>query len=195
LVRIKISDSCYQLKTEATPFTKILFAVKYTGVAWAGGSDFGNVAVRRIEMKGIERIGVSLERKLLSAFDKLIAKQGYQSRSEAIRDLVRERIGQERLANPEVEAVGTVLLVYEHHSTKLMEKLAGLQHSHVLQTISSMHIHLDEHDCLEVIVLKGKVAEINKVAEKIISLKGVKLGRINLVPTQADIPGGRTESL
>ncbi len=136
-------------------------------------------------MKGVERIGVSLEKKLLSAFDKLIAGQGYQSRSEAIRDLIRARISAERLANPEAEAVGTVLLVYEHHSTRLMEKLAGLQHSHVLQTISSMHIHLDEHDCLEVIVLKGRVAEINKVAERIVSLKGVKLGRINLVATEA----------
>lgn len=136
-------------------------------------------------MKGIERIGVSLERNLLSAFDKLIARQGYTSRSEAIRDLIRERIGQDCLANPEAEAVGTVLLVYEHHSTTLMEKLAGLQHSHVLQTISSMHVHLNKHDCLEVIVLRGKAGRINRMAENLVSLKGVKLGRINLVPTEA----------
>jgi CopG family nickel-responsive transcriptional regulator len=136
-------------------------------------------------MKGVERIGVSVEKKLLSAFDKLIGKQGYTSRSEAIRDLIRERIGQERLANPEAEAVGAVLLVYAHHSTALMEKLAGLQHSHVLQTISSMHVHLNKHDCLEVIVLRGKAGRINPMAESLVSLKGVKLGRINLVPTQA----------
>jgi CopG family nickel-responsive transcriptional regulator len=136
-------------------------------------------------MKGVERIGVSVERKLLSAFDKLIAGRGYQSRSEAIRDLIREQISKESVGDPGARAIGVVLVVYEHHSTRLMEKLAGLGHSHVLQTISSMHIHLDEHDCLEVIVLKGKVAEINKVAEKIISLKGVKLGRINLVPAES----------
>ncbi|MHC4617477.1 MAG: nickel-responsive transcriptional regulator NikR [Planctomycetota bacterium] len=135
-------------------------------------------------MKGVERIGVSLEKKLLSAFDKLIAGQGYQSRSEAIRDLIRERISGERLANPQAEAVGTVLLVYEHHSTKLMEKLAGLQHSNVLQTISAMHVHLNEHDCLEVIVLRGGAGRISRMAENLVSIRGVKLGRINLVPTE-----------
>jgi len=135
-------------------------------------------------MKQVERIGVSLDKKLLSMFDKLIAKQGYQSRSEAIRDLVRQQLSNERVGNPKAKAVAAVLLVYDHHSTKLMEKLIGLQHSHVLQTISAMHIHLDEHNCLEVIVLRGRVGEIEKTAENIVSLKGVKLGRINFVATE-----------
>jgi len=135
-------------------------------------------------MEQIERVGVSLDKKLLSTFDKLIAKQGYGSRSEAIRDLIRQRISSERLSNPKARAVGAVLLVYDHHSTKLMEKVTDLQHLHILQTISSMHIHLDEHDCLEVIVLRGRVGEINKMAENIVSLKGVKLGCINLVATE-----------
>jgi CopG family nickel-responsive transcriptional regulator len=132
-------------------------------------------------MQRIERIGVSLEEELLSRFDKLIAKKGYQSRSEAIRDLVRQQLSGEHLADPKAKAVAAVFVVYDHHSTKLMEKLTSLQHSHLLQTISSMHIHLDEHDCLEVIVLRGKVAEINKMAENMLSQKGVKLGKINLV--------------
>jgi CopG family nickel-responsive transcriptional regulator len=132
-------------------------------------------------MQRIERIGVSLEEELLSRFDKLIAKKGYQSRSEAIRDLLRQQLSGEHLADPKARAVAAVFVVYDHHSTKLMEKLTSLQHSHLLQTISSMHIHLDEHDCLEVIVLRGKVAEINKMAENILSQKGVKLGKINLV--------------
>lgn len=136
-------------------------------------------------MKQVERIGVSLDKKLLSMFDKLIARQGYQSRSEAIRDLVRQQLSSEHLSNPKAKAVAVVCLVYDHHSTKLMEKLTGLQHSHVLQTISSVHIHLDRHDCLEVIVLRGRVGEINKMAENIVSLKGVKLGRINLVATES----------
>lgn len=132
-------------------------------------------------MKGVERIGVSLERKLLSNFDKLIAKQGYQNRSEAIRDLIRQQLSSERLGDPKAKAVAAVFLVYDHHATKLMERLTSLQHSHVLQTISSVHIHLDKHNCLEVVVLRGRVGEINKMAENIVSLKGVKLGRINLV--------------
>ncbi len=136
-------------------------------------------------MKQVERIGVSLDKKLLAAFDKLIARQGYQSRSEAIRDLVRRQLSSERLSNPKAKAVAGVFLVYDHHSTKLMEKLTELQHSNLLQTISSIHIHLDKHDCLEVIVLRGRVGEINKMAENIISLKGVKLGRINLVAAES----------
>ena len=136
-------------------------------------------------MKQVERIGVSLDRKLLSMFDKLIARQGYQSRSEAIRDLIRQQLSSERLSNPKAKALAAVCLVYDHHSTKLMEKLTDLQHSHLLQTICSMHIHLDAHDCMEVIVLRGHVGEINKMAESILSQKGVKLGRINLVATQS----------
>jgi len=133
-------------------------------------------------MEQIERIGVSLDRKLLSMFDKLIAKKGYQNRSEAIRNLIRQQLSTESLSNPRTSAIAAVFLVYDHHSTKLMQKLIDLQHSHLLQTISSLHIHLDEHDCMEIIVLRGRVDEINKTAENILSLKGVKLGRVNLAP-------------
>jgi len=138
-------------------------------------------------MSQVERVGVSLEKELLSAFDSLIAKQGYPSRSEAIRDLIRQQINAERLSHPQAQAVAAVFLVYSHHSTNLMEMLTDLQHSHHLQTISSMHIHLDEHNCLEVIVLRGQVGKIHKTAENLISLKGVKLGRINLLT--AETPG------
>ncbi len=136
-------------------------------------------------MSQIERIGVSLEKELLSRFDDLIAGRGYPSRSEAIRDLIRQQMSSERLSDPKAEAVAAVFLVYSHHSTKLMKMLTGLQHSHLLQTISSLHIHLDEHECLEIIVLRGPVGEINRTAENLISLKGVRLGRINLLATEA----------
>ena len=135
-------------------------------------------------MKQIERIGVSLDKKLLSMFDKLIDKQGYQSRSEAIRDLIRWQLSSERLSNPKARAIAAVCLVYNHHSAKLMQKLTDLQHSHLLQTICSMHIHLDIHDCMEVIVLRGRVGEIKKMGENILSQKGVKLGRVNLITTE-----------
>lgn len=138
-------------------------------------------------MSQLERIGVSLDKELLSKFDELIGKQGYQSRSEALRDLVRRQLSEEQLCNPKAKGVGAVFLVYDHHSTKLTDKLISLQHSHNLassmQVISSLHVHLDEHDCLEVIVLRGQVGEISKVAESILSMKGVKLGRLNIVAT------------
>ena len=136
-------------------------------------------------MAQLERIGVSLDKELLSMFDKLIAGQGYQSRSEAIRDLVRRQLSEEQLQHPKARAVAAVFLVYDHHSTKLAESLINLQHTHTLasslQVISSLHVHLDEHDCLEVIVLRGRVGQINEVAESILSMKGVKLGRLNVV--------------
>jgi CopG family nickel-responsive transcriptional regulator len=140
-------------------------------------------------MAELERIGVSLDRDLLSMFDRLIAGQGYRSRSEAIRDLVRRQLSEERLRQPEAGAVAAVFLVYDHHATKLTKSLIDLQHTHTVDTslhvISSLHVHLDEHDCLEVIVLRGSVGEIQKMAESIISMKGVKLGRVNVVATDA----------
>jgi CopG family nickel-responsive transcriptional regulator len=135
-------------------------------------------------MAQIERVGVSLEKELLGAFDKLIAGKGYQSRSEAIRDLIRQQLSDSRLRNDKAEAVAAVVLVYDHHATAIMERLTELQHSHVLKTISSLHVHLDHHDCLEVIVLRGKVGEINRMGEKLISVKGVKLGRINMLANE-----------
>jgi len=133
-------------------------------------------------MPKIERVGVSLEKELLDSFDKLITEKGYQSRSEAIRDLIRQQLSSQRLSNDKAEAVAAVVLVYDHHATALMEKLTELQHSHLLKTISSLHVHLGHHDCLEVIVLRGKVGEINRMGEQLVSIKGVKLGRINLLP-------------
>jgi CopG family nickel-responsive transcriptional regulator len=136
-------------------------------------------------MAELERIGVSLDKDLLSRFDKLINGQGYQSRSEAIRDLVRRQLSEQRLEDPKAKGVAAVFLVYNHHSTKLTKSLIELQHTHMtsgtMQVISSLHVHLDKHDCLEVIVLRGRVSEINHVAEHILSMKGVKLGRVNIV--------------
>jgi CopG family transcriptional regulator, nickel-responsive regulator len=135
-------------------------------------------------MSHVERVGVSLEKELLDAFDKLIADKGYQSRSEAIRDLIRQQLSSDQLSNEKAEAVAAVVLVYDHHATAIMERLTELQHSHFLKTISSLHIHLDHHDCLEVIVLRGKVGEINRMGDKLVSIKGVKLGRINLLASK-----------
>ena len=137
-------------------------------------------------MKTVERIGISLDRKLLADFDRLIKQKGYANRSEAVRDLIRRQITEKHLESPKAKAVAAVCLVYNHHSTKLMQKLTRIQHSHLLQTICSTHIHLDAEDCMEIIVLRGRVEQINNMAEKLLSQKGVKLGRINLISSDAD---------
>jgi CopG family nickel-responsive transcriptional regulator len=134
-------------------------------------------------MGNIERVGVSLDQDLLGQFDALIEKQGYANRSEAIRDLIRARLDQEQLAKPSTEAVAAILLVYDHHATNLSAKLNHLQHGHLLQIITSTHVHLDHHNCLEVIILKGKVSQIQSLADRMTSLKGVKLSRTNIMTT------------
>ncbi|MHC5060632.1 MAG: nickel-responsive transcriptional regulator NikR [Planctomycetota bacterium] len=131
-------------------------------------------------MEQLQRIGVSLETELLTQFDELIAEQGYHNRSEAIRDLIRSTLTTEKLAKPETQAVAAVFVVYDHHQPHLTQKLAHLQHNELLKTISSIHVHLDHHNCL-VILLRGKVADITKLGDNIVSLKGVKLGRVNLI--------------
>jgi len=132
-------------------------------------------------MSKIERIGVSLEKELLSAFDELIAAEGYTTRSKAICDLIRERLSQKRLSDSSANAVAGVFLIYDHHETRLSQRLVDLQHNHLLHIIASTHVHLSHDDCLEVIILKGKVKEIEKLGCSIASLKGVKLSKINLM--------------
>lgn len=128
-----------------------------------------------------ERIGISLESDLLTGFDALIKQQGYTNRSEAVRDLIREKLAKEKLANPKTRAVAAVFVVYDHHHRQVSQKLMALQHSEFLKIISSIHVHIGHHDCLEVILIRGKVSEITKLGENIVSLKGVKLGRVNLI--------------
>ena len=131
-------------------------------------------------MSGIERVGVSLDKTLLAEFDELIRSQGYANRSEAVRDLIRAKLTDTALEAPNAKGIGTVSLVFDHHASKLAEQLIQLQHTHLLQVIASIHVHLDHHNCLEVIILKGKVQEIRKLADKMASLKGVKLGKLTM---------------
>jgi len=132
-------------------------------------------------MSDIERIGISLEKDLLAMFDEVIAEDGFKNRSEAVRDLIRERLSRKRLSDPESHAVAGVFLIYDHHETKLPQKLVDIQHSHLLDVTASTHVHLDHHNCLEVIILKGKVKEIENLGNKIAALKGVKLSRLNIM--------------
>jgi len=134
-------------------------------------------------MDKMQRVGISLEAGLLEEFDNLIESQGYGNRSEAVRDLIRQRITEKQLSDPRTDAVAAVFVVYDHHQQSVSQKLTRLQHNELLKTVSSMHVHLGHHDCLEVILLKGKVKEIKKLADNIVSLKGVKLGKVNFVAT------------
>jgi len=128
-------------------------------------------------MSGVVRFGVSADERLLDRFDEFIAEKGYVNRSEAIRDLIRSALVEEMWSAEEEEAVGTVTLVYDHHASDLADKLTQHQHSHHQEIISTLHIHLDEHHCLEVVVMRGQTAEIGRLASELIGTKGVKHGR------------------
>jgi CopG family transcriptional regulator, nickel-responsive regulator len=122
----------------------------------------------------LQRIGVSIEEKLLDQFDQLIESKGYTNRSEAIRDLIREYLVEEEWRKDEGESVGTITLVYNHHLREMADRLTDLQHQYHQQIISVLHVHLDAHNCLEVTAVRGKKVEIQAIAGRLSSLKGVK---------------------
>jgi len=131
----------------------------------------------------IIRFGVSLDRVLLDRFDGLIGKKGYANRSEAIRDLIRDSLVTEEWESSPSETVGSITIVYSHDTRELTDTLTDLQHHFCDAIISSMHIHLDEHNCLEVIVVRGKAKDIKAIADRLIGTKGVKHGKLTVTTT------------
>lgn len=131
-------------------------------------------------MSDISRFGVSVDDTLLQSFDQLINGQGYENRSEALRDLMRDALVKSRLeTSPEnSEALGSLTLVYDHHARELNDKMNELQHDHHDLVVSVLHVHVSHDDCMEVIVLRGKVREIRELSDGLLSLKGVKHGRL-----------------
>ncbi len=127
-------------------------------------------------MPGVTRFGVSLEARLLEHFDRMIQRKGYTNRSEAIRDLIREGLVREQWELEATEAVGTLTLVYDHDVRELDEKLTDIQHAHYRTIVSTLHVHLDPHHCLEVLVLRGKARELKTIADRLIGTRGVKHG-------------------
>jgi CopG family transcriptional regulator, nickel-responsive regulator len=126
------------------------------------------------------RFGVSMEKGLLAEYDSLCASKGYENRSEAIRDMVRNLLIENKLKEENTEGVGTLTLVYNHHQRELEEKLTDYQHHHMNAIISTVHIHLTSHLCLEVLLLRGKAKEIKQVADGLIATKGVQHGKLVL---------------
>ena len=131
----------------------------------------------------VTRFGVSLDEKLLKRFDRLIAGKGYANRSEAIRDLIRDSLVSEQWEAGTEETAGTITLVYSHDTRELNDTLNEIQHHHHAAVISTMHIHLDGHNCLEVLVVRGKGLEIKRIADRLIGTKGVVHGKLTLTTT------------
>lgn len=138
-------------------------------------------------MSGVARFGVSIDSKLIKKFDALIERKGYRARSEALRDLIRERLVEEEWESGDQDTIGTVTIVYNHHTRELDHALTDLQHRSFHQIISALHIHLDAHNCLEVLVVRGKSKDIRKIADSLIGTKGVKHGKLTMTTTGKEL--------
>ncbi len=140
-------------------------------------------------MSDMERISISLPSKLLEEFDKIIDEKGYASRSEAIRDALREYIIKYKwLKSLEGERVGTLSVIYNHHAPEILEKLTDLQHKYKDVIMANLHIHLDEDNCLEIIIISGDAKKIIELKNNISTIKGVKLAKLSVVAPKDKIP-------
>lgn len=138
-------------------------------------------------MSELSRIGVAIDTVLLERFDALIKSRRYSNRSEAFRDLVRKELVEDSWKAPDKEVVGSVTLVYDHHVRMLHEKLLELQHRFHKSVLSTLHVHLDHDNCLEVLIVRGKAAEVQRIANSLISTKGVKHGRLTISSVGRDL--------
>ena len=140
----------------------------------------------------MERITISLDESLAAEFDALIHQRGYENRSEAIRDVLREYIAASRLAESRApDCVACVSYVFNHHERELAKRVNDLQHEHHDLTISSMHAHLDHDHCVETVLLRGKTRDVQACADKLLAERGIRHGMVNLIPV--DIERGRTQ--
>lgn len=136
----------------------------------------------------VERFGVSVGRDLLQKFDMAIAHRQYPNRSEALRDLMREFLIEDEWAGEDESVVATITIVYDHHARTTSDSLMAHQHAHAGKVLSTLHIHLDHDNCLEVIVVRGKSGEVRRMADRLIGTKGVKFGKMTPASTGRDLP-------
>lgn len=138
-------------------------------------------------MGKLTRFGVSLDEALLEPFDELCRIKGYSNRSEAIRDLIRKALVQEAWQTAQGQGAGTLTLVYDHHRNDLARRLMRMQHDDHDIIVTTLHVHLDHYNCLEVLVLKGEAARVRALAERLISCRGVKHGTFSVTTTGQDL--------
>ena len=138
-------------------------------------------------MSKVMRFGVSIDSMLMERFDKSIAQKGYKNRSEAIRDMIRKNLVEQEWEKGKGETVGTITLVYDHHTRQLEPHLTELQHQCFRQVVSTLHVHLDMHNCLEVLVVRGNSKEIRKIADELIGTRGVKHGKLTMTTSGKDL--------
>lgn len=136
----------------------------------------------------VSRFSVSLPAPLLKQLDEMVGEKGYDNRSLAIADMIRDKLvdHHQRLSNEQI--AGTITLVYDHHKQNVQNTLTDIQHDHHQIIISTIHVHLDHHNCLEVLVVRGKAGLVKKIADELIAAKGVKHGKLTVTTTGVQMP-------
>jgi len=141
-----------------------------------------------MKVERVARFSVSRPRPLLNQLDQMSRERGYDNRSLAIADMIRNGLVEHRQKFSSEEIAGTITLVYDHHKHNLQSILTDIQHDHEDVIISTVHVHLDHHNCLEVILVRGKAGAIRKIADELIAAKGVKHGKLTVTTTGHDLP-------
>ncbi len=137
----------------------------------------------------MRRLTISVDDELAERFDELVAARGYENRSEAFRDLVRRELDETRVQRQKAShCVANLSYVYNHHERQLADRLLEKHHDHHDLSYATMHVHLDHHDCLESVMLRGRVDHVNQFAESVIAEKGVRHGKLNLIPVEVERP-------
>ncbi|WP_297522041.1 nickel-responsive transcriptional regulator NikR [Thermococcus sp.] len=136
---------------------------------------------------GVVRFGVSVPEELLEKFDRIIEEKGYVNRSEAIRDMMRDFIVRHEWETGNAEVAGTITMLYNHDEAEVVKELLDLQHEYLDEIVSSIHVHMDLHNCLEVVIVKGKASRIKEIADRLLSLKGVKHGKLVMTGTGREL--------
>ncbi len=138
-------------------------------------------------MSELVRLSVSLDRQLADKFDRLVRRQKYPTRSKAVADLIRQALIAEEWQSDD-EVVGAVVLVYDHHHRNLTTRLTDIQHDYHALIVATQHIHLDHHNCLEIVSVKGRAASIRELEHRLRTAKGVKFGALTAATTGRDVP-------
>jgi CopG family nickel-responsive transcriptional regulator len=137
-------------------------------------------------MSEIIRFGISLEKTLLEKFDRLIRSRRYTNRSEALRDMIRQELVRKEWEEDR-EVAGAITFIYDHHKRDLLNKVIDIQHDHQKIIVSAQHIHLDHNNCLEIVAVRGKSGEVQKLADSLKSVKGVRHGTLSMSSTGKEI--------
>ncbi len=144
--------------------------------------------MKRPRHEPVTRFSVSLPPQLARQLDQMVQEKGYTNRSLAVADMIRAHLVEHRQRMGDQEIAGTITLVYDHHKPHLQATLTDLQHDHHEVIISTLHVHLDHDNCLEVLVVRGRAGRIKRIADELIAAKGVKHGKLTVTSTGRDLP-------